>query len=272
MDTKIIKSRLPIVGAAIVLILGIIGFIRRPAASPDRFGKADGDTLTVGIEMSPLSYTLQNDTAEGFDYMVLRDIAREHKLNIALRPVADMSEAFRMLHDGKLDILIGSMARTTALQEHFLLTEPVYYDKQVLVQRADSVGGRGPILSQEQLRGDTVWVAAGSPNMTRLRNMMKELGDTIHVNSADGYSAEHLGILTALGEVKQAVINEAVARRLAERYPQLDIATPISFEQFQCWAVAPRDSVLCDSLDSWLTAFKETPRYRELIARYDLQQ
>ena len=122
--------------------------------------------------------------------------------------------------------------------------------------------------SQEQLIGDTVWVAEGSPFNTRLRNMIRELGDSIVVVSEPGYSSEHLAIRTALGEVKQAVVNEAVARHIAKRYPCLDISTPISFNQFQVWAVAPGDTVLLDSLNVWVNEFKKTPQYRALADKY----
>lgn len=44
--------------------------------------------------------------------------------------------------------------------------------------------------------------------------------------------------------------------------------TPISFRQFQCWAVAPGDNALLDSLNTWLTQFKATEAYRKLTEKY----
>ena len=187
-------------------------------------------------------YTLRNDTAEGFDYQILRDIAAAHGLTVKFFPVAQLDEAFQGLYDHDYDMVVASMPATKALKEYFPLTDAVYLDKQVLVQRADSAGGRGKVLSQEQLLRDTVYVAEGSPFKTRLRNMSHELGETIYVETLPKYSSEHLAILTALGEVKQAVVSESVAKHIAHEYPQLDVSTPISFNQFQCWAVAPGDS------------------------------
>ena len=138
----------------------------------------------------------------------------------------------------------------------------------MLVQRRDSDGTHTHISSQEQLRGDTVWVAEGSPAMTRLRNISFELGDSIHVRGGGDRSAEHLGIMVALGEIRHAVVGEAVARRLADDYPNLDVETPISFNQFQTWAVALSDSTLLRSINEWLDAFKKTERYRRLCDEY----
>lgn len=266
------KARLSTALAIIIIVLGAVGFIRRCGTGNNdivnEYVKPGGDTIAVAIEMSPLTYTMHNDTAEGFDYNMLRDIAAKHHVTMDFYPVASLDDAFQGLYDGEYDMLVGSLPSTNALKEYFPLTEPIYLDKQVLVQRADSAGGRGKVMSQEQLIGDTVWVAEGSPYKTRLRNMIRELGDTIVVVSEPGYSSEHLAIRTALGEVKQAVVNEAVARRIAERYPHLDISTPISFNQFQVWAVAPGDSVLLDSLNVWVNEFKDTPQYRALVDRY----
>lgn len=272
MDITRLKKRAPYIGAAIILILGVAGLIRRSADAPlsiaSEYSRPGGDTLAVAIEMSPLTYTLHNDSAEGFDYEILRDITAAHGMVAVFHPVSDLEKAFAGLNDHKYNLLVASLPMTNALKGYFPVTDAIYTDKQVLVQRRDSLGGRGPVESQEQLLRDTVWVASGSPYQTRLRNMSHELGETIYVESPEKYSSEHLAILTATGEIKQAVVGEAIARRIAADYPILDIETPISFNQFQCWAVAPGDSTLLDSLNSWLGAFRDTPKYRRLAEQY----
>ncbi len=266
------RGRLPVIIAVLTLVLGIAGMARRCAVSRGvpaaEYVKPGGDTLSVAIEMSPLTYSLHNDTAEGFDYFVLRDIASQHGLTPAFHPVSDLEAAFRGLYDGDYDVLVASLPATRALKDYFPVTDAVYLDRQVLVQRRDNVSGRGPVTSQVQLLHDTVWVADGSPYRTRLRNMSRELGDTIYIESPARYSSEHLAILTALGKVKQAVVNEAIADKIAKDYPILDVSMPISFNQFQCWAVAPGDSAMLDSLNVWLREFRQTARYGELVRRY----
>lgn len=271
MNKYMSKTRVAASLAFIIIILGAIGFIRRCSRNSgdivNEYVKPGDDTIAVAIEMSPQTYTMRNDTAEGFDYNMLRAIALQHHVTVEFFPVASLDEAFRGLNDGEYDMLVASLPATNTLKQHFPLTDPIYLDKQVLVQRVDSAG-EAPVRSQEQLIGDSVWVAEGSPYNTRLRNMIRELGDTIVVISEPGYSSEHLAIRTALGEIKQAVVNEAVARHIAGQYPCLDISTPISFNQFQVWAVAPGDSVLLDSLNVWVREFKETPQYRSLAEKY----
>ena len=271
MNKYMSKTRVAVSLAFIIIILGGTGLMRRcihdSGEIVNEYVKPGGDTIAVAIEMSPLTYTMHNDTAEGFDYNMLRAIALQHHVTVEFFPVASLEDAFHGLNDGKYDMLVASLPATRTLKQHFPLTDSIYLDKQVLVQRVDCTG-KAPVRSQEQLIGDSVWVAEGSPYNTRLRNMIRELGDTIVVIAEPGYSSEHLAIRTALGEVKQAVVNEAVARHIAEQYPCLDISTPISFTQFQVWAVAPGDSVLLDSLNHWVREFKDTPEYRSLADKY----
>ena len=104
-----------------------------------QYVKPGGDTLAVAIEMSPLTYSLHNDTAEGFDYQILRDITAEHGIVAKFYPVANLEDAFRGLYSHTYDLLVGSLPSTNTLKHHFPVTDAVYLDKQVLVQDRKSV-------------------------------------------------------------------------------------------------------------------------------------
>ncbi len=82
------------------------------------------------------------------------------------------------------------------------------------------------------------------------------------------YGPEQLFLMTALGEIKQAVINERVAEAMAKDYPDVDISTDISFTQFQSWIVSNKRPEMRDSIDKWIKEIKLTPEYKELEKRY----
>ena len=270
MKTQRFQLYLPVLVTFIIIALTVIGIARKctytSSTLADDFSRPGGDTISVAIEMSALTYNLRNDSADGFDYSILRAFGDSHHVAMAFTPFTDLESAFLGLYEGRYDIVVASMPSTSALKEVFRMTDPVYVDKQVLVQRGDSSGKL--ICEQHELRGDTVWIVEGSPIATRLRNMAAELGDTIHTASIPGYSAEQLAIMTALGEVPRAVVNEAVVRQMAKEFPTLDISTPISLNQFQCWAVAPSDSTLADSLNAWLGEYKKTAAFDSLMHKY----
>ena len=137
----------------------------------------------------------------------------------------------------------------------------------MLVQLRDS-SGNARVNNQLDLAGDTVWIVDGSSIESRIINLGHEIGDTIYVEHEKLYGPEQLFLMTALGEIKQAVINERVAEAMAKDYPDVDISTDISFTQFQSWIVSNKRPEMRDSIDKWIKEIKLTPEYKELENLY----
>lgn len=233
---------------------------------------ASGDTLDVAIEYSPMSLYRYADTLGGFNYDVIREIARQKGLPLKFHPLTNITRGLEGLDSHKYDILVADVARTTDMQDRVIFTEPSFLDKQVLVQPRDSVTRKGKIRSQIDLGSDTVWVPKGSPAVSRLYNLSREIGREIPVKESDEYGSEQLFMLTSLGEIPMAVVNEATALRLAKDYPQVDVSLGISFTQFQSWLVARERKQLADSINAALTDFKNTDGYAQLARRYKLHR
>lgn len=275
MNPQPIKGKLPLLIALLSLVLSLMWMLGRCSRADGnaiayRFNRPAGDTLAIAIELSPTSYAIKGDSAVGFDYEMLRDISAAHNLPIVFHPFAPLDYALDGLENGDFDVVVATVPSSSDLQKRFLLTDDVFIDRQVLVQRKDSLqtDRNSQVPPQMGLLGDTVWITSSSPFRERLLNLSHELGDTIYVCSDPEYSAEHLVLLTALGEIKQAVVNEAVAKKLADNYPDIDISTPISLSQFQPWIVRNDRQDLRDSLNVWIEQFKNTPRYSELVNKY----
>ena len=78
-------------------------------------------------------------------------------------------------------------------------------------------------------------------------------------------------MLTAAGRIRRAVVAQGEARIAAAADPRLHICAPVTFNQFQVWAVAKnRNDGLLGTLNQWLKAYKASPRYAELLQRYRL--
>ncbi|MDE6497090.1 MAG: transporter substrate-binding domain-containing protein [Muribaculaceae bacterium] len=272
---KEIKGRLPLLVGALAIVLALMWMLGRCsrqrqsdfAESPDV--RPDGDTIVVAIEMSPLLYTRTADSITGLDYEIIRNVAAKHGLPVKFRPFVPLHYALDGLERGDYDVVVAALPATSETRSKYHMTDAVYTGRQVLVQRRDSASGKPHITSQEQLAGHKVWVVEDSPYKLRLANLGAELGDTIYVNTARDYSAEHLCMLTASGEIPRAVVDEATARRMAEHNDRLDVSVPVSFSQFQSWAVG-RES-LRDSFNLWLDEFSHTAAYDSLITCYGLK-
>lgn len=262
---------MPLLVGALALVLALMWALGRCSHRPEgAFALADrhpdGDTINVAIEMSPLLYSRHGDSIAGLDYEIIRHIAAEHGLPVSFRPFVPLHFALSGLESGQFDVVVGALPATTATRERYHMTNSVYTGRQTLVQLRDSAEGKPTIDSQEKLAGHRVWVVAKSPYADRLANLGAELGDTIYVESSPDYSAEHLCLLTASGEIPRAVVDEATARRIAADYPQLDVSVPVSFNQFQSWAVGREE--LRDSFNVWLDKFRTTAAYDSLVAKY----
>lgn len=273
MNPQPIKGKLPILISLLLLVLALMWLVGRCSRSNEntiaqQYQRPGDDTLSVAIELAPTSYAFAGDSATGFDYEMLKAIADKHNIPVKFQPFAPVDYALNGLRKGNFDIVVANVPASRTLQDEFNLTNDIFVDRQVLVrlkQKEDTTEVQPTLM---KLLGDTVWIAGSSPFKDRLANLCQELGDTIYVMSDPEYNSEHLVLLTALGEIKQAVVNESVAKRLSSDYPDLDMSTPISMTQFQPWIVDKGKTALRDSLNEWIEEFKLTPEYQKLIDKY----
>lgn len=262
------KNTLPLLGGlgVALALMYTLGNCARGASTIEA-EESGGDTIDVALEYSPLSFYQYDDTLGGYNYDLLRLLARDHGIVFKYHPVTAVSKPLEKVASGKYDLLVADVPTTTELKEQYTLLEPVLLDKQVLVQRKDE-NGRVKIKSQLDLANDTLWVVNGSSIESRINNLAKEIGSDIHVKHEDEYGAEQLFIMTSLGEINNAVVNERVARELAKEYPNVDISTNISFTQFQSWITGKDQTELADSINKWLVDLKKTDEYQKLVEKY----
>ena len=246
----------------------------RTCSIPSPFSKAGakpsgGDTLDVAIDYGPMSLFTYDDTLGGFNYDMIRGIAAANGLKVKFHPVTTPESSIEGLESGLYDIVVSDIPATAEASENVVFTEPVYLDKQVLVQKKDSLGNVA-VSSQLDLAGREVWVPSGSPSAMRLRNLSAEIGDTILVKEDPEYGSEQLVMMVVVGDIPLAVVNEKTALRLAGEYPGIDVSTAISFTQFQTWALRKKEMELTDSVNSMIKRYKQTDAYKDLLRRYGI--
>ena len=260
---------------AVLLLCGVaLMMMVRQCSTPSPFapreiGHSGGDTIDVAIEYGPSTLYRYDDTLGGLAYDMLRDMARREGLVLKFHPVTSGSMAVGLLQSGAVELLVADTPMTSDYDSLVTFTAPVYLDRQVLVQRADSAG-EVEVKSALDLANRRVTVAAGSPMLHRLRNLSAEIGDTIIIDVDSVHGAEQLVMMTGLGEVGMTVVNKRVADRVAASYPQLDAGTRISFTQFQSWMVNGRDTAMRSKIDTLIVRYRDTDGYRQLMKRYGL--
>lgn len=256
----------------VLVLMSILAKCSREARTPlfgsDKYpAHSGGDTLDIAIEITPLGYNISGDTISGIDYDIIRDLSRIHHRPVKLHPFAPLDYALGGLDAGAFDIVVSSLQSTTQLKGLVDVTEAVYIDRYVLVTATSG----DTTATAATLGGDTVRIPRGSPVRASLVNLGRELGDTIYIDDSQALTTEHLLMLTAAGRIRRAVVAQGEARIAAAADPRLHICAPVTFNQFQVWAVAKnRNDRLLGTLNQWLKAYKASPRYAELLQRYRL--
>lgn len=255
--------------AVIISLMAVLHHCSSQAPKPAHNDEVGGDTLRVAIEYSPLACYTYDDTLGGFCYDAVRLMAATAHRGVKFYPIVQLEDALSSLDDGRYDMLVAQFPVTKENREEYLFTDELYLDRQVLVQRRDSVG-QTSVATQLDLAGKTLWVVKGSPMRDRIESLAREIGDSIHIAEDSFYGPEQLFMRVAAGEIDYAVINESTARQMASHYRNTDIATGISFTQFQSIIINKDNQELCDSVNSWLRATRQLPAFSNLRTRYHL--
>lgn len=261
------------------LWIGIICFVAL-LLWPQKKEKPDGQprdwseivasgVIRAATEYNSISFYVDSDTISGFHYELIEAFARDKGLEAKVTPVMSFNERLKGLEDGKYDVIAYGILATSELKDSLLLTSPIILSKQVLVQRkATSEEDSLFIKSQLDLAGKTLHVVKGSPSILRIRNLSNEIGDTIYIDEIEKYGSEQLIALVAHGDIDYAVCDESIARSAVDSLPQLDINTAISFTLFYSWGVSKQSPVLLDSLNAWLSGFREGKDYKMIYRKY----
>ena len=258
---------LAVVIVAMVMLRNCGGDNVKVASYSRTASASGGDTIDVAIEYSPLSCYAYGDTLGGFNYDFLRLLADSCGVVMKYHPIVSLKVALDGLQSGLYDVMAAQFPVTRENKARYLFTQALYLDNQVLVQRRAQDGSL-VINSQLDLAGDTVNIVKGSPMRDRIISLSREIGDTIHVIQDSIYGPEQLFLMVSTGDIKYAVINESIARKMAATHPNVDISTAISFSQFQSLALRKDSQELLDNFNKWITRVKKMPQYRAIYNKY----
>ena len=267
----------PFIRYSIVAIVIVAGFIvfgtqkeNSPAYSPRDYAEiVQSGVLRAVTEYNAISYHINRDTLQGFDYELLNAFASDKHLKLEITPEMSFEKRLAGVTKGKYDLLATGTVITSQSKDTLLFTRPLTLSKQVLVQRKpENEQDSTYIRSQLDLAHKQLHVIKGSPALLRLHNLISEIADTIYIQEVEQYGPEQLLAMVAGKDIDYAVCDESIARSLQERFPNLDINTAISFTQFYAWGVNKHSPALLDTLNHWLERYSKTASYKKLYNKY----
>ena len=246
------------------LIIGLIIAIVSALMLPSKLGKGNrrdyAEIMQEGIlrvaikSASGSHYVNDEDELDGFHYQLIKLFAEEHGLTLEVIPEMSQSVQDSLLESRACDLIANGRLLTTDIDTFRIrYTRPVTVDRLLLVQRKTDTDSLCPHLQTSiDLAGKTICIPEDSPSKQRIRHMMEEIGDSIHIREIPRYGSEQLLAMVAHGDICYAVCEENVVRTHIHQYPQLDAGLPISFNQFYSWIVGAQSPALLDSLNVWI--------------------
>lgn len=258
--------------AVIVLMMALRKTINR---EPKAFELRDfpeimtSGELNVVTDYNTIGYFVSGDSILGFQHEMLKELEKAWNVKVNIFLENSLDENLEGLSSQRYDIVARNIPVNTQLRDTFAFTDAILLNKNVLVQRrVDFNDSIQPIRKHLELAKKTIHVPKGSPMILRLNNLSREIGDTIYVVENETYDTEQLVMMVASGDIDYTVSDEKVAKQLAERLPEIDVVTDISFTQLESWAVRKNSVVLLDSLNNWLRNFKKTRTFEKLKSKY----
>lgn len=254
------------------LVCSLISFFwfrdKSPRPQPRDYAAISAEgVIRVATEYNSVSYFATGDSMAGFNYELIQAFARSKGLKAEIIPEMSFEMRLQGLANGTFDVIAYGIQTTSEFKDSLLFTAPISLSKQVLVQRK-LADGKVAITSQLGLAGKTLHLIKGSPAVMRIKNLGNEIGDTIYIKEVDKYGTEQLLAMVEHGDIDYAVCDEEIARASVDSFPQIDISTGISFNQFNSWAVSKQSPALRDSLNNWIKSFMKTKDFKKIYRSY----
>lgn len=238
--------------------------------------KADGK-LRALIAYSATSYFLYRGQPMGYEYELLKRLAEDLGVELELKVSRNLDDLLIELKKGSVDIVAHGLAITQERKKEVAFAEYLYITEQVLVQRKPE-GWRQMTLDEIQnamvtdpieLIGDTISVRKNSSYFKRIKNLSKEIGGEIFIDTLLGnFATDEIIKMVADGTIKYTLADKNLASINASYFPNLDVEVPLSFSQRIAWALRPQAHDLLSATNSWIRKEKEQADYYVIYNKY----
>jgi membrane-bound lytic murein transglycosylase MltF len=239
---------------------------KKNASKRDFFQISREGKLNIVTEYNSVDYYVSGDTIAGMQYELCKYIEKRSGLSVEIFLENNMDLCIKGLENCSYDIIARNIPITNENKDFLLFTVPVAQSKQVLVQRKPLAGDSTLLIrNQIDLASREVHVPQNSAAILRLRNLSDEIAEPIYIREMEEYSTEQLIYMVACKEIDYAVVDQELALKNSVFFPDIDVKTDIGFTQFQAWALRKTSPVLLDSLNVWISDFKNGKRKQTRI-------
>lgn len=267
------KKHITIISLLVILIATLsatyLSYQRHQTSSPIDYQEIrEKGRIRVATIRSHIGYLSSESGAEGYSYEIVKKMADTDSLELEIILINDIKDATEGLNQGRYDIIAYPIPKTVETVQKASLTLPLFGTRQVLVQRVDSITRQPSITTYKQLDSAEIYIPAHSPHILRLKNMEKEIAVSIKLIDVPESTTEKLVGKVANGTIPMTVCDYLQAKKLQQKYSNIDLSLPIGFEQKYCWAVHKQATQLLDRINIFLSEFLISTDYMLLYSNY----
>ena len=223
--------------------------------------------LIAMVNNIPTSYFIYKGKPMGFQYELLNQFSKDLGVELEIIKVSSIPDALDSLKEHKADILASGLTILGELKIDYDFTDPITQTREVLIQRkpknhkkltADKLE-KSLLRDVTKLAFQPVHVEEGSAYLERVTNLQNEIGDSILIMTYNGeINIDSIMNMINNNQIKYAVTDEHTAKFFIKYFPNLDIKTPISFNQNIGWATPKNSHSLIDTINHWINRNQKT--------------
>ncbi len=220
--------------------------------------------IRAAVDNNTSGYYIYRGRRMGYEYELLRDLAKRLDVQLRLVLVSDIDLAFNYLQSGKVDVIAMNLEESPERAAGAAFTIPLGKVNSVLVGTKSG----GKINSWEELGQDTIYVRQG----TTYASQLSQIKDSLQLNFTiipTSDQEESLIDQVVDKEIKWTVSDQNIALANATLYEDLDISWKVSKEGQVAWVVRNNSPVLLEKLNTWLED-KQKRFIPDLYAKYFL--
>ena len=258
------------------------------------------DTLVVVAPYNSTTYFIYRGLPLGYEYELLKRFAADKGVTLRWVVVQDRDSLFRMLADGRADVVAARLIPMPEDSGRALFTRALYRAEPVLVQRkaspqaaaaalpdpVDTMLKRGPaerapaapretkatirarlVQRPSELAGRRVTLPEHSPYGRTLLELEDDISGDINVVEVDA-SSEAVIREVAKGNIAYTVAQGNLAQLQGSAFRNLEIRPVVGAAQKVAWAVRRDARMLLDTLDAWIADEKTGPVFNQLYKKY----
>lgn len=219
------------------------------------------------VDNSSTSYYIYRGRTMGYEFELLRNLANQLGVNLRLIVKHDLEDGFRLLNQGKADIVAINFEVNEERKKRANFTAPLNTMKTVVVQRKD----QSHVDSLIHLSNKKVYIKKGTIYKERLSVLSDSLSLSLDIEEKNT-SLEELINQVIEEKIDYTVVDNDIALVNATYNDLLDVSLTVSQPNPVAWAIRKNAPQLETKINEWIERIDRTGYKAILYHKYFLNK